>query len=137
MPELAETPTIAGLGDREESASKPPESRIEKPANPVAPPTPKTAPTEVPATGPAGPRYAIQLASFRRMATLAVAARREGILDQSSTLEPVRGWYPLLFGDYGTRAEAEAALEDLPETLRRQGPIIRKLRPGAERLQLP
>ena len=137
LPELAETPTIAGLGDREESASKPPESRIEKPANPVAPPTPKTAPTEVPATGPAGPRYAIQLASFRRMATLAVAARREGILDQSSTLEPVRGWYPLLFGDYGTRAEAEAALEDLPETLRRQGPIIRKLRPGAERLQLP
>lgn len=52
---------------------------------------------------------------------------------QTSPLEPVRGWYPLLFGDYATRAEAEAALEDLSESLKRQGPLVRELGPDSRR----
>lgn len=45
----------------------------------------------------------------------------------------MRGWYPLLFGDYATRAEAEAALEDLSESLKRQGPLVRELGPDSRR----
>jgi len=117
--------------------TQPPEPRSQKPKATVVPPQPENAPIEAPATNPAGPRYTIQLASFRRRTTVATAARRAGILDQANTLEPVRGWYPLLFGDYGTRAEAQAGLEALPERLRRQGPIIRELDLGTQRLPLP
>jgi septal ring-binding cell division protein DamX len=108
-----------------------------RPSATVVAQEPEKAPVEALATNPARPRYAIQLASFRRRATVASAARRAGILEQASTLEPVRGWYPLLFGDYATRAEAQAVLDDLPQRLRRQGPIIRALDPGTQRLPLP
>jgi len=141
QPALEETPTIAGLDDLTNSAARPPGPSPEpfslEPAATVVPSTPESVPIGTPAASLAGPRYAIQLASFRRRATVATAARREGVLKQASTLEPVRGWYPLLFGDYGTRAEAESALKDLPERLRRQGPIIRELDPGTRRLPLP
>ncbi len=103
---------------------------------PVLSSTQEAAAAEAPAVGTPGRRYALQVASFRRLDTVASAARRAGILERSRTLEPVRGWYPLLFGDYKGRAEAEAALDDLPEQLRRQGPIIRMLSPGTRTLPL-
>jgi len=145
QPPIEETPPTARLDDLADSAPKPREPSQEPPAEPssqdtastVVPPTQEAAPIEAPATSPAGPRYAIQLASFRQRATVATAARRDGVIEQASTLEPVRGWYPLLFGNYGTRAEAEAALKDLPEALKHQGSFIRELSPGTQRLPLP
>jgi len=135
-PPLGEAPAKPGLDPPAGSGPTPPQPPLARPATAVAT-TPPSEPIEVPATRPQGARYAIQLASFRRRATLARAARRDGILEQAGTLEPVRGWYPLLLGDYGTRAEAEATLAGLPERLKRQGPIIRKLAPGARPLPLP
>ncbi len=38
-----------------------------------------------------------------------------------------RPWHVLLYGDFGTRASAEAALEGLPEALRAAGPWVRRL----------
>jgi hypothetical protein len=136
-PALANAPSTTEQDGLAEAAPGSPEPRLEKPVDTLVPPTPDSASIQASATSPAWPRYAIQLASFRQRATVAVAARRDGLLEQSSTLEPVRGWYPLLLGDYGTRAEAEAALEDLPERLRRQGPIIRELGPETRPLPLP
>ena len=141
QPPTEEAPTTAGLDDLADSAAGSPEPPAEpsspKPAATVVPSTPQTAPIEAPATSPSPPRYAIQLASFRRRATVATAARRDGVIEQASTLAPVRGWYPLLFGNYGTRVEAEAALKDLPERLKRQEPFIRELSLGTQRLPLP
>ena len=136
-PALARTSSMAapdGLTEAPSSASAP--SSAESDA-PVVALTAETASTEAPATSPTGLRYAIRLASFRRRTTVAVAARRDGILDQASTLEPVRGWYPLLFGDYTTRADAELALQALPERLKRQGPLIRELGSDTPPLALP
>ena len=146
---LEETPTTVVLGDRADSEASPPRPQPEPQPEPqqgpssleraaiVVPSTAESAPTETSAASPAGPRFAIQLASFRRLATVATAARRDGVLEQASTLDPVRGWYPLLFGDYETRAEAQAALKGLPERLKRQGPIIRELDPGTRRQLAP
>jgi H+/Cl- antiporter ClcA/septal ring-binding cell division protein DamX len=136
-PALAETPNVTGDDGLAQAAPGSPEPRLEQPVTKLVPPTPDSASIQASATSPAGPRYTIQLASFRQRATVVLAARRNGILEQSSTLEPVRGWYPLLLGNYGTRAEAKAALEDLPQRLRRQGPIIRELGPDTPPLPLP
>ncbi len=84
-------------------------------------------------------RFAIQLISFRSEASLAPFVEKSH-LAEPRTLPPEhrRGaWWPILIGDYATRDEAEAALGELPDRLRRLGPEVRVLPAGAETRRIP
>ena len=129
IPPLGDAPGTREMAPPVVSAPAPPQPSLVTPAEEVAT-TPTADPPDAVADGPSGPRYVIQLASFRGLAQLRTAARRDAILEHAGTLEPSRGWYPLVFGDYGTRAEAEAALADLPEGLKVHRPFVRRLADG-------
>lgn len=76
-------------------------------------------------------RYSIQLISFRKKASVARFARDEGLIGKALQLESMDSssapWYALFIGAFADRAAATAALEGLPASLRRLGPIIRPL----------
>jgi hypothetical protein len=109
----------------------------------VPPVDPGPVPVAVPAEPPAAPaaptaeRYALQLIGFRAQASIAPFARKHGILAEARWLRaPGRGraWYLVLFGDYATREEAQAAVTDLPEGLRGLSPVVRPLAAGVQTL---
>jgi hypothetical protein len=80
-------------------------------------------------------RFFIQLISYRSEASLAPFVRRYDLAEQASTLPPAkkhRGWWPVLIGGYASRDEAQAALAELPERLKRLRPEVRALPPGSE-----
>ncbi|MGB5830499.1 MAG: H(+)/Cl(-) exchange transporter ClcA [Thiohalocapsa sp.] len=75
-------------------------------------------------------RFSIQLVSFRDKASLWRFARDQGLIGKALELESMGAtarWYSVLFGAFTDRTAAEAALEDLPASLRRLDPIIRTL----------
>jgi septal ring-binding cell division protein DamX len=80
-------------------------------------------------------RYALQLIGFRSQASIGPFTREHDIAAAARWLRaPARGrdWYLVLFGDYATRQEAEAALDNLPDGLRRLSPVVRPLAAEAQ-----
>lgn len=79
-------------------------------------------------------RFSIQLISFRDQASLARFTRDENLAGRALQLEsdgqePGR-WHAVLLGAYADRDAAEAALPELPPSLKRLDPIIRSLATG-------
>ncbi len=138
-PVAAVAPPAAPMPAEVPPAAIPP-AAVPQPAVPqLAVPQPAAPQQAVPqqAVPPAGERFALQLIGFRSQASLAPFARAHGIESQTRWLRaPGRGraWYLVLFGDYGTRGEAQAALDALPADLRRLSPQVRPLAPEAEPL---
>jgi H+/Cl- antiporter ClcA len=80
-------------------------------------------------------RYSIQLISFRQRASLMRFAHEQGLTSEARTLaaaDGVQSWYALLVGAYPTLEAAKAALERLPDRLRRLEPIVRRFPPGTQ-----
>lgn len=99
-------------------------------------PTATTTPDAHTSAAPQSARFSIQLISFRDADNLARFAQDEGLIGQALKIEPdgqPNRWHAVLLGAYSDRAAAEAALRDLPASLKRLDPIIRSLT-TAERL---
>ncbi len=119
-------------------------SPADPPVDPGAPVASEQPGVEQVASAPATPtpvvpveRYALQLIGFRSQASIAPFADKHGIGAQTRWLRaPGRGrpWYLVLLGNYASRAEAEAALADLPDGLRSLSPLVRPLTDGAQPL---
>ena len=80
-------------------------------------------------------RFTIQLIGFRTPARIAAFASDQGISGEARWLRAPgkgRAWYLVVLGDYGTRAEAQAALAVLPPRLKNLSPVIRPLGAGTE-----
>jgi septal ring-binding cell division protein DamX len=78
-----------------------------------------------------GARFTIQLISFRDADSLARFAQDEGLGERALKLESngrAARWHAVLLGAYADRTSAEAALRDLPVTLKRLDPYIRALK---------
>jgi H+/Cl- antiporter ClcA len=116
-----------------ESAAKPGRSPDGSTPQPGRAPVKATGSKAPPPTA-VGPSFAIQLASFRRPETLVRYARRNGLSFKRSTLERSNGWYALLYGNFPSRAEAQAALDRLPGRLRKSGALVRELPASAKPL---
>ncbi|MCB1853044.1 MAG: SPOR domain-containing protein, partial [Gammaproteobacteria bacterium] len=83
-------------------------------------------------------RYSIQLAGARNLAALADFAARQSLQRDIAiyrTRHINREWYILLYGTYTGFREANEVLEELPATLNRFHPWIRKLPGDAERIR--
>ncbi|MBK1618011.1 chloride channel protein [Lamprobacter modestohalophilus] len=99
-------------------------------------PTATATPDAHTSAAPQSARFSIQLISFRDADNLARFAQDEGLIGQALKIEPdgqPSRWHAVLLGAYSDRAAAEAALRDLPASLKRLDPIIRSLT-TAERL---
>ncbi len=74
--------------------------------------------------------FTIQLVASHNEQGAQAYIRRHGIAGQARYLRVQRGgerWYTIVYGDYATRAQAEAALSKLPAALRASGPWVRRL----------
>jgi septal ring-binding cell division protein DamX len=84
-------------------------------------------------------RYIVQLIGFRTRGSVAAFAEEMGIRSEARYLEMRFGgrpWYGVILGNYASEAEAEAAAEAMPQTLRDLDPWIRSIPPGSELLPI-
>jgi septal ring-binding cell division protein DamX len=79
--------------------------------------------------------FAIQLISYRSVASLPSFVTKFGIADEARYMHSQaqnQDWYPVLLGVYRTRAEGLAAVDALPPPLRALNPWVRSLPAGTE-----
>lgn len=96
-----------------------------KPVVSLAPPAQKQTPTDKQYG------YTIQVAALGSQAKIAEFARTLGTGDQpiweNYKVQNGNKWYTLLYGDYATRAEAQAAIAELPAQFKALKPFIKSI----------